>query len=67
MRFYILDLEVHYLFALDRISYALYIAVYLDIVLLDFSKVSFRVCHLRTYEDHPVMVAKGTLIIRCYF
>ena len=67
MHFYILDLEVLYLFALDRISYALYIAVYLDIVLLDFLKVSFRVCHLRSYEDHPVMVAKGTLIVYCYF
>ena len=67
MHFYILDLEVLYLFALDRISYALCIAVYLDIVLLDFLKVSFRVCHLRSYEDHPVMVAKGTLIVYCFF
>ena len=62
----ILDLEVFHFFVFDRISHALCIGIHLDIVLLDCILMSIRVCHLRTYEDHPVMVAKGMFHVHCF-
>ena len=62
----ILDLEVFHFFVFDWISHALCIVIHLDIVLFDCILMSIRVCHLRTYEDHPVMVAKGMLRIYCF-